>query len=82
MGIIAEAWAYLYDHFTPFELVLLNYVIFTSLYFVNGFLYLILDLTHRPAFLYQYKIQKVFWLFSSFKSQPIPNIVSESKIDF
>lgn len=96
MGLIAEAWAYLYDHYTSFELVLLNYVIFTCLYFGNGLLYLFLDLTHRPEFLYKYKIQKTplqpstlkrlfatlipCWVFVLFPTVLLAHYVSRNKI--
>ena len=52
-------WASLTDMYDSFQLTVIGTcLIGITVYWAHGLLYLILDLTHKPQFLYQFKIQK------------------------
>lgn len=59
MHQVHARWTSLTDNYDSFQLTVIGtFLIGNAVYWAHGLLYLILDLTHKPEFLYQFKIQK------------------------
>jgi sterol desaturase/sphingolipid hydroxylase (fatty acid hydroxylase superfamily) len=59
MHNVHAKWASLTDNYDSFQLTVIGtFLIGNAVYWAHGLLYLILDLTNKPEFLYQFKIQK------------------------
>jgi hypothetical protein len=57
LDLLAESWAYIYHTYAPLYWFLGSWVALVALYWIVGGMYLVIDMSQRPALLYRYKIQ-------------------------
>jgi len=76
------SWAHVYATSTSLEWFLWSWVVLVALYWLLGAAYLVLDVTHWPAFLYRHKLQpaRPFIIGGSQHNPPLKSLIINSLI--